>query len=161
MFSLNTVYSCKNKFSLIQMCHIPLKSTKLSPYDMDFSLRLCQSYIVMSAWLRMNKLSAEAWFCKVLSNLSSNQLQRKHFLPPSVFGAKYSISLYFSIITLGNTLNSINIEFSQLPEPDLVFLDRSLKSCVWIIFWYFTPFFSPFSSPSCTRNQFCSCDCVH
>lgn len=40
LFPLNTVYNYQNNFSLIQTCDRPLKSTKLSLYDMDFSFRL-------------------------------------------------------------------------------------------------------------------------
>lgn len=120
------------------------------------SLRV--SYIVMSVWFKTNELSTQARSCQVLSDWNSNQLQRKHSFPPSISGSEYSISLYFSIITLGNTSNSTNIEFSQLPEPALVVLDRSVASSTWFIFWVFDIFFSPLPSLPSTRNNYFSCN---
>lgn len=162
LFPLNTVclYSHKNKYSLIQMCDIPLKSTELPFYDGFFFPSLCVSYAVMSLWFKTNELSTQARSWQVLSAWNSNQLQRKHSLPPGISGSKYSISLYFSIITLGNTWHSTNIEFSQLPEPALVVLDRSVTSCIWFIFGFFDTFFSPLPSPPCTDNNYFSCNCA-
>lgn len=112
---------------------MPLKAMELSLCDMSLSLCLMSVICSPVSVIHSEHCLSTAQILQGAECPKTCFKESPHYL--LIYLALSRVFLVFLRTYPLSTSNITNAEFSQLPDPALVVLDRSEKSCIWIIFF--------------------------